>query len=194
MDIKFELANNVERSLSKFISFEWYESVLRAANAAEGGNQRAFVELIRTVRSSQDVNGMEDFREAVLSQCHLVQSDREKLECANVCHDLGYAGYCYECLKALSELNYWPAQYRLGYLLLSDESYSKFPDDGHALLKASSGRGHREGTLMSLSIRARDSQAPLRYWHLLRAFLMVPVLAGRAKSFGVPEERSQLDD
>ena len=190
----FNLSRKVEESLVNFKDFDWYEAVLKATRAADQGNQRAFVEVVRSVRSSERVTGMKEFQNVVLSQCHLLQSNREKLECAIVCHELGFIDYCYENLKSLSDINYWPAQYQLGHLLLSDENYKKFPDDGHLLLRASSGPGHREGALMSLTFRARDARVPLRYWYLFRAFLMVPFLAGREKKFGMPEEQSQLDE
>lgn len=183
---------DIKTSLADFADFEWHSAVMHAAKAAENGNKKAYMEIVRTVRSSRDVPGMENFQRAVMSRCHQISDVRERFECAKVCSEVGLVDNAYENLKILAKKDYWPAQYLLGTLILSDEDYSEFPENGHDLLRKSSGAGHKEGKFMSYNYRARDAKYPLRAWFLLCAFSMVPSVAMRADKFGEPAEASQI--
>ncbi|MEP2891263.1 hypothetical protein [Tateyamaria sp.] len=188
----FTLRDLVEPSLVGFESYHWHEPVLWACTEADKGDEKAYIEIIRTVRSSIDVPGMEKFHEIVLSQCHLVEDKRERFECARVCKDACFHQLAYENLKPLADEGYWPAQYLLGYSILSHKSYAKYDDDGHVLLRSSCGKGHQEGLLISRAFRAREAGPPWRYFLFLRAVATIPFAMFRTKCLGEPFEKSQL--
>ena len=162
-------SSDVEASLKGFEKYDWHAGVLRASKAAEGGNEKAFLEVVRSVRSTRLLAELTAFQETVLSDCDRVQDTREQFECAQVCRALGYAAKSYEVLRRLSERGYWPAQFQLGSLLLQDDAYRHMATDGHALLRASAGFTHFEGAFLSMLLKSRDSSFPVWIWYFLRA-------------------------
>ncbi|MBD3679182.1 MAG: hypothetical protein HUJ27_12390 [Rhodobacteraceae bacterium] len=200
------LLTEIKDTLKGCEHFDWHEPVLRAVRAADQGNERALVELVYTVKSTEGMRDIHGFQSVVLSRCHDLQSQREKLECALVCKDLGFKDDGYSMLRTLSDEGYWPAQFRLGYLLLMDTGFASYPDDGYKFLKASVGPGHRDGIVASLAFKARHCRRLLRSRYFLLGIIGIPfflvlalpaapfVIHNPRRKFGEPEEASQLDD
>ena len=169
-----------------------YSSVIKAAEAASSGNERAFLELVRFCRGNHNNTELQNFIQTVLPNCKYVQNIREKFECSRVCHTCEAFDLSLDLLCELSRTDYWPAQFRLGYLFATHEAYLDVDNKALDLLVTSSRDGPVDGSFYYHVVKGKRDQFPLNVFHKIRALALLPWMLSRIDSPGEPDDLSQI--